>query len=546
MPKLQVHTVEQPDSEITAFILSCNRLDLLAQTVQSFLATKDLPTKIVMVDDSGEPEVFDRLVKQYGEFADIVCFPENRGLWWAKDFMVSFCSTKYIFYVEEDWLFLNTGYLQKSLQLLEKHRDIGSIDLSWRTFEDEGYDAYDPELQEGDFYNKKPWQISPTHFHWFCWQGSPNLKRREDLLLLGRVEKFYTEWNIDRKFFALGLRGVYLNGRYVAHLGDYRSLMAKKRPNEHATPETLFPAELKKNRIYPALDYYGMDDHARKLRGSSDIYRSNSKAFVTCLFDIDREKRDGRNFLQHYLGGLTKLFDVGFPLLIFVDARYYYNVLAVTGGKPIHVVPLDPRTFEWTDEFARIAEICSTDEWQNQAEWMKTSVIRSPEYLGLTLHKMKFLAHCVNHNVFRSDAYYWIDAGMCSSFNVDTLKGLDFSKLPTDKFFMTTFPYQIDKEMHGYSKEGFRQLCRQIPDFVCRATLFGGTKQAIIDVDSKYNDFLRQSLSAGYIGTEEAIFSGLAVNEPHLFNLAGMSSGDIKHYLNTLRGKHDASVDPAS
>jgi hypothetical protein len=79
MSKLQVHTVEQPDSEITAFILSCNRLDLLAQTVQSFLATKDLATKIVMVDDSGEPGVFDKLVSSYGHFADIVCFVDFGG-----------------------------------------------------------------------------------------------------------------------------------------------------------------------------------------------------------------------------------------------------------------------------------------------------------------------------------------------------------------------------------------------------------------------------------------------------------------------------------
>jgi glycosyltransferase involved in cell wall biosynthesis len=536
MSKLQVHTVEQPDSEITAFILSCNRLDLLAQTVQSFLATKDLATKIVMVDDSGEPGVFDKLVSSYGHFADIVCFPENRGLWWAKDFMVSFCSTKYIFYVEEDWLFLNNGYLQKSLKILEDHREIGSIDLSWRTFEDEGYDAYYPELIDGEFFRKKPWQISPSHYHWFCWQGSPNLKRREDLLLLGRVEKYYTEWNIDRKFFALGFRGAYLKDRYVTHLGDYRSLMAKKRPNEQATPETLFPDELRPNRIYPALDYHGMDDYAKTIRNSTDIYRNNTKTFVTCLFDIDREKRDGRNFLQHYLGGLSKLFNLGFPLVVFVDARYYYNVMAITGGKPIYVLPLDPRTFAWTDEFTKIAEICAKESWQNQAEWMKTSIIRSPEYLGLTLHKMKFLMHCVNHNVFRSEAYYWIDAGMCSSFNINTLESFDFSKLPADKFFMPAFPYLIDKEMHGYSKEGFETLCRQIPDFVCRATLFGGTKQAIIEVDSKYNDFLRQSLSAGYIGTEEAIFSGLAVEAPQLFNLAMMPNGDINHYLATLRG----------
>jgi len=177
MPKLQIHTIEQPESDITAFVLSCNRLDLLDQTVQSFLQTRDVITRVVILDDSGVEGVFETLVERYGHLADVVCFPENRGLWWAKDFMVSFCFTKYIFYVEDDWLFLQTGYLEKSRAILEEHRTIGSIDLSWRTFEEEGFDAYDPELIDGAFFYKKPWQITPGHLHWFCWQGSPNLNR---------------------------------------------------------------------------------------------------------------------------------------------------------------------------------------------------------------------------------------------------------------------------------------------------------------------------------------------------------------------------------
>ena len=536
MSKLQIHTVEQPESDVTVFILSCNRLDLLGQTVQSLLATKEIPTKIVIVDDSGIPGVFDQLSASYGHFADIICFPVNRGLWWAKDFMVSFCHTKYIFYVEEDWKFLNSGYLQKSIKILEDHRDIGSIDLSWRTFEEEGFDSYEPELIDGEYYRKKPWQISPSHFHWFCWQGSPNLKRREDLLLLGRVEKYYTEWNIDRKFFALGFRGVFLKDRYVTHLGDHRSLMVNKRPNENATPETLFPQELLPNRIYPRFDYYAMDRYARDLRGHDDIYRSNSKTFVTCLLDIGREEHDGRNFWQHYVGGLRKLFALQFPLVIFIDSRYYYHALSMTGGKSIHIIPVDVGMVTLTPEFKRIQEICDNPEWQNQADWMKQSIIKSPTYIGLTLHKMRLMMHCVNYNVFRSDAYYWIDAGMCSSFNIPDLTDYDFSRLPVDQFFMATFPYHVQTEMHGYNKEGFQQLCGQIPEFVCRATLFGGSKQAITDVNVKYDNFLRQSLAAGYIGTEEAIFSGLAVAEPQLFNLAGMSNGDINNYLDTLRG----------
>lgn len=532
MPRLRVHTIDQPDCDITAFVLSCNRLHLLKRTLQSFLATRDLPTRIVIVDDSGLPEVFEQLVKDYGQLADIVCFPENRGIWWAKDFMTSFCATPYIFYVEEDWLFLNTGYLAKSKAILEKHREIGSIDISWRTFEDEGCDTYTPELVDGEYFHKKPWQISEKHLHWFCWHGSPNLKRREDLILLGRVEKFYNEWNVDRKFFALGLRGVFLKDRYVTHLGDYESLMKNKRPNEHATPESLYPESLLPTRTWPVFDYYYMDRSAKGLRGSQPVLRKNEICLVTCLLDIDREKYDNRNFAEYYFKGIDKLLELGCPLVVFVDSRYYESLLAKTGGKPISLIPIAPETVRWLPYYNRLCEICESTAWVSQADWMANSIIRSPEYVGLTLHKLEMLRHCVQQQIFLANRYYWIDAGICNSFQIESLQSYDFTKIPGGNgLFMSTFPYRVAAEMHGYAARGFKELCGSIPDFVCRATLFGGTKEDLNSIAAPYDELLQQSLIAGYIGTEEALFSGLALKFPALFDLQRMPNGDIRHCL---------------
>lgn len=536
MSRLLVHTIDQPESDVTAFILSCNRLHLLERTVKSFLATRDLVTKIVIVDDSGLPEVFEKLVAAYGDIADVVCFPENRGLWWAKDFMASFCSTPYIFYVEDDWLFLNSGYLTKSKAILEKHREIGSIDISWRTFEEEAIDAYAPELVDGEFYYKKPFQISERHLFWFCWHGSPNLKRRDDLLLLGRVEKYYNEWNVDRKFFALGFRGVFLKDRYVVHLGDHESLMVNKRPHEGTTPETLFPDKLLANRTFPSFDYYQMDRIASAKR-ETPIYRDNDICFATCLVDIGREQYDGRNFEQHYLKGLKTLLEIDKPLVVFTDDRYYEKVMAMTGGSHTNVIIVSRDIVKHLPYYPSLQAICQSELWQNQADWMKTSIVRSPDYIGLTLHKLELLMHCVRHHIFKAKRYYWIDAGICNSFSLPySLKECDFSKLPISPgVFMTCFPYNVVTEMHGYSKQGFELLCGKVPSAVCRATLFGGTMDSIPLFQEVYNDLLRKSLAAGYIGTEEALFSGIAATRPDLCLCWPMESGDIKNYLQTLR-----------
>lgn len=533
---IKTHTTVQPDSEITAFFLSCNRLDLLQEAIQSFLHTRDTVTKIVILDDSGVSSVFETLVEAYGDIADIICFPRNRGIFWAKDFMVSYCDTKYIFYVEDDWKFINTGYLTISKSILEKYREIGSVDLSWRTFEEQGFDSYDPELIDNQFYYKKPWRISSNHFHWFIWHGSPNLKRREDLILLGRTENCPNEWSIDRKFFSLGYKGVFLNQRYVYHLGDHRSIMVNKRHQESETPETLYPEALKKNRYMPILDYHALDQTALAMRGNLPDMRNNSVVLVTALMDINRETYDTRNFENHYVNGFYKLIKTGMPVFAFVDDRYYEALLKTTGGLPVGLWPINLQAITKQTYFEKIKAICENPEWYTQASWMANSVIRSPLYIALTHMKLSFLKTAIDFNAFNADNFLWIDSGICNSFGISDIGVYDFHKMPfgADNVLITRFPYYPNPEIHGFNKQGYNEMCGAVPPYVYRATLFGGNKTAISKLITKYSEFLNTALDKGYLGTEEAIFSGLALTHPELFHHTSLPDGDIKHFLALL------------
>jgi hypothetical protein len=150
---------------------------------------------------------------------------------------------------------------------------------------------------------------------------------------------------------------------------------------------------------------------------------------------------------------------------------------------------------------------------------------------------MELLMHCVRHRLFRAERYIWVDAGICNSFGPIDLTEFDFSKIAyqTDKVFVTTFPYAADKEIHGYSIAGYDKLCGAIPNKVCRATLFGGSGQAISALNVKYDEFLAKSLELGFIGTEESLLTGVAINDPDLFSFYDMPNGDIKNYLETIR-----------
>lgn len=522
MNKVRFHTVDQPASDTTTFVLSCNRLDVLDQTLKSFYNTRDYITKMVIVDDSAEPGVFEKLVERYGHDCDIICFPRNRSQWWGMDFMVSYCDSDYIFYLEDDWEFLQSGYLNASKSILQRYRDIGTIDISWRTFEKEGFETYDKTLIDNQFYYKKLWRISDYHYHWYGWIGSPNLKRRDDLILLGRVEKWHNEWNIDRRFLALGLKAVYLNGRYVDHLGDYCSRMDGKRPSDATTPEDYYPQELKKNRTYPVFDYLQWDKHWKH---PYDI------TIVSAFVDLDRKDRDE----SHYLKSLENLLKSRHPIFLFCDEKYFEIARQMRGGTPLELIKFDKTDIENLSMFKQVQAIVNDEKWINQADWLKNSVNRDPYYICLTFMKQKFLQYTKNKS--GSTYYYWVDSGVFSSYKInENINEFSLTKIPKDRFFITSFDYAADKEIHGFNIEGMTELCNGVrPNYVCRATVFGGTKYQI-DVGAElFDEVLRCSLNKNLVGTEESIYTIISHQYPLFFNRHNMPNGSIYNFLRTIK-----------
>jgi hypothetical protein len=526
MSKVKFHTIHQPDSDTTCFILSCNRLDVLDKTIQSFLFTRDYETKMVLVDDSAEEGVFETLVERYGSYCDVICFPKNRSQWWAMDFMVSYCDTEYIFYLEDDWQLLKPGYLNQSKQILQKYRNIGTVDISWRTFEWQGIDSYDKTLVDDMFYYKKPWKISDYHLCWYGWIGSPNLKRRDDLILLGRVEKWHNEWNIDRRFLALGFKAVFLNDQYTTHLGDDCSRMEGKRPNDGTTPEDYYPQELQADRIWPKLDYLFLDKHWK---------HPNDVTMVTAMLDINR---NDRNFDDHYLSGVEKVLQCRNPMVMYAEPKYHDWIREKRGTLPIVIKSLtidDIKSYAYYD---RIVDITQSEKFQTLADWIKGSALCNPLYIPLTLYKMEMLIAESISNPYGSTKLYWIDAGMCSSYGItEHIDTFNFNRLPDDGFFVTKYPYWTDSEIHGMDIDVMTKLCDTKPNFVCRATIFGGTVNTIKKYYESFHYWLAAALERDVIGTEESVFTLSAYSQVNNIKPVPMPNGDIKNFLNTIRSR---------
>ncbi len=84
-------------------------------------------------------------------------------------------------------------------------------------------------------------------------------------------------------------------------------------------------------------------------------------------------------------------------------------------------------------------------------------------------------------------------------------------------FLFLSYPYQADKEIHGFEFDAINRYAREKVGYVCRGGLFGGHKDFIRQANSTYYALLQDTLEAGYMGTEESIFSIMAHLEPHLY-----------------------------
>jgi hypothetical protein len=89
--------------------------------------------------------------------------------------------------------------------------------------------------------------------------------------------------------------------------------------------------------------------------------------------------------------------------------------------------------------------------------------------------------------------------------------------------------------MHGYNLDKMSEYVGEKSDYVCRATIFGGTQEAILNLFNVYEKVISDSINIGCIGAEESIFTIIEKKYPDLFDRFAMPNGDIKNILNLLK-----------
>lgn len=242
--------------------------------------------------------------------------------------------------------------------------------------------------------------------------------------------------------------------------------------------------------------------------------------FVTALVDIKRSDLDSKMFtrsFQRYLDTLSVLLQnlKDKNLIIYIEKENEELVRSIK-SENIIIKNITKEDIADSEYYSKIQQIRTYTEWRNQVGWLSESTQANLElYNPLIFNKIHWVADAAEKNMFGSEYFVWIDAGIA---NAQCHPGY-FSKpwfeerlCPhLEKFLFLCFPYTNYGEIHGFAKDGMHKFAETSDvNRVARATFFGGKRNDCVFFSDEFRKIAHKSLGAGYMGTEESIYTILS------------------------------------
>lgn len=245
---------------------------------------------------------------------------------------------------------------------------------------------------------------------------------------------------------------------------------------------------------------------------------------VTGLWNIGRDNlQEGwsRSF-QHYLDKLSQLLEVDCNLIIFGDNELQQFVKERRNENNTQFILRNLDWFKNNEFYNKIQTIRQKPEWYNQVGWLKESTQAKLEmYNPLVMSKVFLLNDARILDKFNSDYMFWIDAGITNTIHPGYFthdKVLDKLNKYVNKFHFVCFPYETTTEIHGFEINSMNNYAQSKVNRVARGGFFGGKKEVINDINTLYYMLMNGSLSKGYMGTEESIFTIMTYLYPQHIN----------------------------
>ena len=182
----------------------------------------------------------------------------------------------------------------------------------------------------------------------------------------------------------------------------------------------------------------------------------------------------------------------------------------------------------------RLQQVRTSQLWVAQSEaagWLKTAPqARLEGYNPLVMAKAMLLRDAARLNPWGSRYHLWMDAGHLCAGGQSPDRSDMYRRHMSQGFFNTHWPYGTNTEVHGMTDKAMHMYIGTLEDplIIVRGGIFGGTLPYIECVTKAYVIALHQTLTDGYMGTEECIWAMVFARLPHLF--AGFDNNSLGNH----------------
>jgi len=293
---------------------------------------------------------------------------------------------------------------------------------------------------------------------------------------------------------------------------------------EHPVPEEYKNYITSEYKEFKIIDLNAKEVDFNKTPTVSELEIKNKDlTVVTGLWNLNRP---GRNFDQ-YLDQFKKLLEFPVFMFIYIPKEYEHIVWEKRSRDNTHVQVYELEDIKngiYNPHWGKTQEIRTSETWRNiagEGGWLKNSPQALLEYYNpIVESKMFFLHNASVLNPLGTEYFLWLDAGI--TFTVyekyfQENRVLDKINKYLDSFLFLSYPYEARDEIHGFDFEAINKYAGTEVKYVCRGGLFGGHKTQIDQTNGLYYLLLERTLSDGYMGTEESIFSIMAHLYPELY-----------------------------
>lgn len=221
---------------IALVVTACGRLDLLEKTLRSFAEYNGYPLEqVIIIDDAGtviDPHWVAGLLSLDVNKVEVLVNEVNIGQIASIDRAYAKVSSEFIFHCEDDWDFIQKGFIPASISILDHRED--AVCVWMRALDDtNGHPFESDKIKTPEGYS---YRLLVDNYRkiWSGFTLNPGLRRTVDAMKLhpyATVEKAtkglgkrqrVTESDLSIAYGKLGYRGVIIdseNGGFIVHSG---------------------------------------------------------------------------------------------------------------------------------------------------------------------------------------------------------------------------------------------------------------------------------------------------------------------------------------